>query len=150
MLPAKVLVPLTTKLDVPVLLVMAGLVPLMLKLPTVMARCKSKVALLMVSAVVVTPALPPMLPVLVTLKVPPLTVVAPAYVLAADKVKVPKPSLVSVPLVVAITPVLITVLPTPPTVNGYVAPVIPPVSVCVLPVSALILAPLAPKVMAPA
>ena len=77
MLPAKVLVPLTIKLEVPVVLVMAGLVPLMLKLPTVRARCKSKVALLMVSAVVVTPALPPILPVLVTVKVPPLTVVAP-------------------------------------------------------------------------
>ena len=77
MLPAKVLVPLTTKLDVPVLLVMAGLVPLMLKLPTVMARCKSKVALLIVSAVVVTPAVPPMLPVLVTVNVPAVIVVAP-------------------------------------------------------------------------
>ena len=77
MLPAKVPMPLTTKLEVPVLLVMAGLVPLMLKLPTVMARCKSKVALLIVSAVVVTPAVPPMLPVLVTIKVPPLMVVVP-------------------------------------------------------------------------
>ena len=56
MLPAKVLVPVTSKLDVPVVLVMAGLVPLMLKLPTVMARCKFKVALLMVKAAPVTPA----------------------------------------------------------------------------------------------
>jgi hypothetical protein len=39
-------------------------------------------------------------------------------VLAADSVKVPAPSLVSVPLVVAMAPVLITVLPAPPTVNG--------------------------------
>jgi hypothetical protein len=77
MLPAKVLLPLTTKLEVPVVLLMAGLVPLMLKLPTVMARCKSRVALLIVSAVVVTPPLPPMLPLLVTVKVPPLMVVAP-------------------------------------------------------------------------
>jgi hypothetical protein len=77
MLPAKVPMPLTTKLEVPVLLVMAGLLPLMLKLPTVMARCKSKVAPLIVSAVVVTPAVPPMLPVLVTAKVPAVIVVAP-------------------------------------------------------------------------
>jgi hypothetical protein len=49
----------------------------MLKLPTVIARCKSKVALLIVSAVVVTPALPPKLPALVTVKVPALMVVAP-------------------------------------------------------------------------
>ena len=77
MLPASVLMPVTVKLEVPVLLVMAGLVPLMLKLPTVMARCKSRVALLTVSAVVVTPAVPPMLPVLVTVKVPALMVVLP-------------------------------------------------------------------------
>ena len=76
-LPAKVLVPLTTKLVVPVVLVIAGLVPLMLKLPTVMARCKLRVALLMVKAVLVTPALPPIVPVLVTVKVPALMVVAP-------------------------------------------------------------------------
>ena len=77
MLPAKVLVPLTTKLDVPVLLLMAGLLPLMLKLPTVMARCKLRVALLIVSAAEVTPALPPKLPVLVTVKVPALIVLLP-------------------------------------------------------------------------
>jgi hypothetical protein len=75
--PDKVLSPLTVKLEVPVVRVMAGLVPLMLKLPTVIARCKSKVALLIVSAVVVTPALPPKLPALVTVKVPALMVVAP-------------------------------------------------------------------------
>ena len=77
MLPAKVLLPLTTKLEVPVVLLMAGLVPLMLKLPTVMAPCKSRVALLIVSAAVITPALPPRVPLLVTVKVPPLMVVAP-------------------------------------------------------------------------
>ena len=77
MLPAKVLLPLTTKLEVPVVLLIAGLVPLMLKLPTVMARCNSKVALLILSAVVVTPPLPPMLPVLVTVNVPPLMAVVP-------------------------------------------------------------------------
>ena len=73
---AKVLVPVTSKLDVPVL-VMAGLLPLMLKLPTVMARCKLRVALLIVSAAEVTPALPPKLPVLVTVKVPALIVLLP-------------------------------------------------------------------------
>ena len=76
-MPAKVLVPLTTKLEVPVVLVMAGLVPLMLKLPTVIARCKLRVALVILSAVVVTPTLPPMLPVLVTVSVPPLMAVVP-------------------------------------------------------------------------
>ena len=73
---AKVLVPVTSKLDVPVL-VMAGLVPLMLKLPTVMARCKFKVALLIVNVALVTPALPPKLPVLVTVNVPALIVLLP-------------------------------------------------------------------------
>ena len=73
---AKVLVPVTSKLDVPVL-VMAGLLPFMLKLPMVMARCKLRIALVMVSAAELTPALPPMLPVLVTVKVPALRVVAP-------------------------------------------------------------------------
>ena len=77
MLPAKVLVPLTTKLEVPVLLVMAALLPLITSEPTVMARCKSKLALLIVRAVLVAPALPPMLPVLATVKVPALMVVAP-------------------------------------------------------------------------
>lgn len=107
MLPAKVLVPLTTKLEAPVVLVMAGLVPLMLKLPTVMARCKLSVALLIVSAVVVTPALPPMLPVLVTVKVPALMVVAPVYWLSPDKTKVPLPILVSAPLVLAAAPLMV-------------------------------------------
>ena len=77
MLLAKVLVPLTIKLEVPVVLVMAGLVPLILSEPTVKARCKSKVALVIVKAAVVTPLLPPKLPVLVTVKVPPLMVVEP-------------------------------------------------------------------------
>ena len=73
----KVLAPLTTKLEVPVLLVMAGLLPLMLKLPTVRARCKFKVAPLMLSAALVTPKLPPKLPLLLTVKVPALMLVAP-------------------------------------------------------------------------
>ena len=46
---AKVLIPLTTRLDAPVVLVMAGLLPLILSEPTVRARCKSRVALLIVS-----------------------------------------------------------------------------------------------------
>ena len=49
MLPAKVLVPLTTKLEVPAPFVMAA-APLMLKLPTVRAFRRSKLALLMVKA----------------------------------------------------------------------------------------------------
>ena len=77
MLLAKVLVPLTIKLEVPVLLLMAGLVPLILSEPTVRARCRFKVALLIVKAVVVTPALPPKVPELVTVKVPALMVVEP-------------------------------------------------------------------------
>ena len=74
---AKVLVPLTTKLEVPVVLEMAGLVPLILSEPTVRARCKSRVALVIVKAAVVTPLLPPKVPELVTVKVPPLMVVDP-------------------------------------------------------------------------
>jgi hypothetical protein len=76
-LPDKLLSPLTVKLEVPLLLVMAGLLPLMLKLPTVMARCKLRVALVMVNAVLVTPEVPPKLPLLVTVKVPALMVVDP-------------------------------------------------------------------------
>jgi hypothetical protein len=73
MLPAKVLVPLTTKLDVPVLLLMAGLLPLMLKLPTVSAFRRSKLALLMVKALAELPKVPDPL----STKVPALIVVAP-------------------------------------------------------------------------
>ena len=73
----RVLVPLTTRLEVPVVLVMAGLVPLILSEPTVRARCKSRVALLIVKAAVVTPLLPPKVPELVTVKVPALMVVEP-------------------------------------------------------------------------
>ena len=40
----------------------------------------------------------------VTLKVPPLISVLPVYVLAADSVKVPVPSLVSAPVVLAAAP----------------------------------------------
>ena len=74
---AKALVALTIRIDVPVVLVMAGLVPLILSEPTVRARCKSKVALVIVKAAVVTPPLPPKLPELVTVKVPSLMVVEP-------------------------------------------------------------------------
>ena len=77
MLLAKVLVPLTIQLEVPVVLVTAGLVPLILSEPTVRARCKSRVALVIVKAVVVIPPLPPKLPQLVTGKVAALMVVAP-------------------------------------------------------------------------
>ena len=72
-MPAKVLVPLTTKLELPVVLVIAGLVPLMLKLPTVRAFRRSKFALLMVKALTVLPKVP----LLVTAKVPALMVVLP-------------------------------------------------------------------------
>ena len=71
--PAKVLVVLTTKLEVLVLLVMA-LVPLIASEFTVNALpCKSKVALVMVSKVAVLPKVP----VLVSAKVPPVMEVAP-------------------------------------------------------------------------
>jgi hypothetical protein len=77
MLLAKVLIPLTTRLDAPVVLVMAGLVPLILSEPTVRACCKSKVALVIDKAAVVTPPLPPKVPALVTVRLPPLIVVDP-------------------------------------------------------------------------
>ena len=73
-------------------LIMAGLVPLILREPTVRARCKSRVALVIVKAAVVTPLLPPKVPELVTVKVPPLMLVVPVYVLAALKVVVPLPA----------------------------------------------------------
>ena len=69
---AKVLVPVTSKLDVPVL-VMAGLLPLMLKLPTVRAFCKSKVALLMLKLLLLLPKVPAPL----SSNVPPLMTVDP-------------------------------------------------------------------------
>ena len=72
-MPAKVLVVLTTKLEVPELLVIA-LVPLIAKEFTVKAlACKSKVALVMVNKVVVLPKVP----VLVSARVPPVIEVAP-------------------------------------------------------------------------
>jgi hypothetical protein len=71
---ASVLVPDTTRLDVPVEFVIEGLVPLILRLPTVKALlCRSKLALLSVSNELVLPRVP----VLVRAKIPPLTVVAP-------------------------------------------------------------------------
>ena len=72
-MPFKVEVPLTVRLEVPAVLVMAGLVPVINKEPIVSAFCKSKVALLRVSKVLVLPTVP--LP--LTCKVPALTVVAP-------------------------------------------------------------------------
>ena len=58
----------------PVEFVIEGLVPLILRLPTVKALfCRSKVALLSVS----NELLLPRVPVLVRTKIPPLTVVAP-------------------------------------------------------------------------
>ena len=71
---ANVLVPDTVRLEVPVVFVIAGLVPLITKLPTVKALlCRSSVALLSVSKELVLPKVP--LP--ETAKVPALTVVAP-------------------------------------------------------------------------
>ncbi len=70
-LPTKVLAPLTIKLDVPALVMTA--LPLIFKLPTVMALCKFKLALLIVSAL----PLLPKVPLLLTTKVPALTIVAP-------------------------------------------------------------------------
>ena len=70
---AKVLIPLTTRLDAPVVLVMAGLLTLILSEPTVRERCKSKVALLIVSKLNALPSVP----VLVSTKAPALMVVAP-------------------------------------------------------------------------
>ena len=71
---ASVLVPVTVRLDVPVEFVIAGLVPFIIRLPTVRAFVrKSRVALLKVSNELVLPRVP----VLVSTNVPPLTVVAP-------------------------------------------------------------------------
>ena len=71
---ASVLVPDTVRLEVPVEFVIAGLVPLMLRLPTVSAFVrKSSVALLSVNNELVLPSVP----VLVNTKVPALIVVAP-------------------------------------------------------------------------
>ena len=72
-LPAKALAPLTIRLDVPVVLVMAGLVPLMLSEPMVKALCKSRVALVIMSKL----ELLPNVPVLVSTKVPPVILVEP-------------------------------------------------------------------------
>ena len=75
MLLAKVLVPVTDKLEVPLVLVMDGVVPLMLSEPTVKAICKSNTPLvpLITKALVVAPKLL----VLRTFKVPALMVVPP-------------------------------------------------------------------------
>ena len=75
MLLAKVLVPVTDKLEVPLVLVMDGVVPLMLSEPTVNAICKSNTPLvpLITKALVVAPKLL----VLRTFKVPALMVVPP-------------------------------------------------------------------------
>ena len=69
-----VLVPVTNKLDVPILLVIAGLVPVITNEPSVSALfCKSNVALLIFNVLVVFPKVP----VLLIVKVPPLIVVLP-------------------------------------------------------------------------
>jgi hypothetical protein len=71
---ANVLVPDTVRLDVPVEFVIAGLVPFIIRLPTVRAFVRrSRVALLRVSNELALPRVP----VLVSTNAPPLTVVAP-------------------------------------------------------------------------
>jgi hypothetical protein len=71
---ASVLVPVTVRLDVPVEFVIAGLVPFIIRLPTVRAFVRrSRVALLRVSNELALPRVP----VLVSTNAPPLTVVAP-------------------------------------------------------------------------
>ena len=56
-MPAKVLVPVTSKLEVPAPFVMAA-APLILKLPTARAFCKFKVALLMLKLLLLLPKVP--------------------------------------------------------------------------------------------
>jgi hypothetical protein len=73
MLLAKVLVPFTVRLEVPMLFVMLGFVPLIDNEPTVTPVCKSTVALAMVNELVVLPRVPEPL----TVKTPALTVVPP-------------------------------------------------------------------------
>ena len=83
--PPKIDVPPTTKLDVPVVLVM--LLPLaIVKFPTLKPVCRSRAD---EPVIVRLPAASPKLPVLVTTTVPALIVVPPVYVLAPDKVKLP-------------------------------------------------------------
>ena len=65
--------PFTVRLDVPVLLVILGFVPLISSEPTVTPTCRSTVALLIVNRLPVLPSVPEPL----TAKVPALTVVAP-------------------------------------------------------------------------
>ena len=88
MLLASVEVPLTTKLEVPVVLVM--LLPLaIVRLATVWAACRSQTAAPVIATFVEVDKLP------VCNKVPASMFVAPVYVLAPDKVKVPAPTLVN-------------------------------------------------------
>ena len=75
---ASVLTPLTTKLDVPALFVIAGLAPLITKLPTCNPVCRSSVAPVIVSAFPTLPTLDP----LFTTNVPAFTAVLALYVLA--------------------------------------------------------------------
>ena len=71
---ARVLVPDTVRLEVPVEFVIAGAVPFMTRLPTVKARvCRSNAPLLNVKRETLLPSVP----VLVRANMPPLSVVAP-------------------------------------------------------------------------
>ena len=75
---AKILVVLTVKLEVPVLLIMAGLVPLILSEPTVRALfCKSSLALLVSPLIVRALVVLPNEPLPLKAKVPALIVVVP-------------------------------------------------------------------------
>ena len=56
--PAKVLVPLTERLELPVLFVMLAVVPLIDSEPTVKLFCRSSVALLITNAPLVLPSVP--------------------------------------------------------------------------------------------
>ena len=120
---AKVLAPLTVRLlNVAVLFVMLGFVPLINKEPTVTPVCRSTVALVIVNELVVLPILPEPL----TTQVPALTVVPPLYVFAPDNVHVPVSCLTSVP---APVPMTLAILPplAPPKVKLKPAPVSVPV-----------------------
>ena len=86
---ASVLVPLTTKLDVPVLFVIAGLAPLITKLPTCNPVCRSSVAPVIVSAFPTLPKLDP----LTSANVPALIAVLPPYVFTPESVNRPAPAL---------------------------------------------------------
>ena len=152
--PVKVLVPLNVSVPVPVLMkeppvpeitpakvvellaepTVKALVPSVTVLPDTPLRAVNDVAeppraeILRPAPEAVRSAAPARLPEPLSTSEPPETVVRPVKVLAAPSVNVPAPSFVKVPVVVPITPFMVT-LPEPPTVKFRPAPPTAPPSV---------------------